>query len=95
MAKAGENKPEMTYAEAKAFVQEEDRKRDEELLKKQKEAERPKVFVPGRYVCVNKCYHKKLYIPGEVVEFTDQDPAPLEPGPGGRLYVNHFKLIED
>ncbi len=85
----------ISYAEALAIVDAENRRRDEEAKAKEEKAKQPVIFRPGKYECTERCYHGRLFEVGEVVNFTNDKPTPLEPGEDGRLYVSHFKLLEE
>lgn len=79
-----------TVADAEASI-------EAERQKKLKELKKPRKFVPGKYLCYEKCFHNGyMYNENDIETFSVDFPAPLsKPDEDGVQYVRHFSLIED
>ena len=74
-------------AKAKVTIAKAEAEQAEEARRAYEEARAPKKFKPGKWVCVEDCYHNgTLYKAGRVVEFKKADEAPVVNG-----LVRHFQ----
>jgi len=81
----------ISYEDAIAVVEAKNKQDAEAVAKKSAEANKPRRFIPGKYVCTQTCYHNSvLYHSGDFEVFNNDKKAPINK----EGFVAHFVLIE-